>query len=156
MACDKGERWSGWRDLNSRPLDPQKGQAVCSCGLAGVAVREWWPWRTVSWAPGPGPCGALCESRCEAGGPRAAVGAGLPSTSVAKCSRGQLWTRKIGLIKEGVNLLHVVARPVGRELLAAGRRPRLSGSPDPEERVADDAAEDVHPPLVIALPQTAG
>jgi hypothetical protein len=24
-ACDKGERWSGWRDLNSRPLDPQIG-----------------------------------------------------------------------------------------------------------------------------------
>jgi hypothetical protein len=26
MACGKAEHLSGWRDLNSRPLDPQIGQ----------------------------------------------------------------------------------------------------------------------------------
>ncbi|HEX5938832.1 MAG TPA: hypothetical protein VFZ12_00560 [Dehalococcoidia bacterium] len=63
---------------------------------------------------------------------------------------------QFGLINEGVNLLDVVARPVGRELLAGGRRPPQRGSPDPEERVANGAAEDIDLPLVVALPQTAG
>jgi hypothetical protein len=31
MACDKAVHRSGWRDLNSRPLDPQIGGLVVSC-----------------------------------------------------------------------------------------------------------------------------
>jgi hypothetical protein len=30
-TSDKRERWSGWRDLNSRPLDPQIGPRLLSC-----------------------------------------------------------------------------------------------------------------------------
>jgi hypothetical protein len=45
------------------------------------------------------PLPAVVVRVCERpGGPRAAVGAGLPSTSVAKCSRGQSWTRKIATV----------------------------------------------------------
>jgi hypothetical protein len=62
---------------------------------------------------------------------------------------------RFGLIKEGVNLLHVVARSGSRELLAVGRMPRQRESPDPEERVANLLPEGVDLRCVIALPQTA-
>ena len=63
---------------------------------------------------------------------------------------------RFGLIKEGVNLLRVVARSGSREMLAVGRTPRQRGSAYPEERVANGAAESVRLPLVIAEPQTGG
>ena len=44
---------------------------------------------------------------------------------------------RFGLVKEGIDLLHVVARPGSRELLVVGRMPRQRGSPDPEELVAN-------------------
>src|SRR5512132_3703611 len=50
---------------------------------------------------------------------------------------------RFGLIKEGVNLLHVVARSGSRELLAVRRMPRQRGSPDPEELVANSVEEGV-------------
>src|SRR5512133_2469763 len=50
---------------------------------------------------------------------------------------------RFGLVKEGIDLLHVVPRPGSRELVAVGRRPRQRGWPDPEELVANSLDEGI-------------
>jgi hypothetical protein len=72
-------------------------------------------------APAPGLlwCGLL-----EPCGPHAAVGAGLPSTTVVKCSRGQSWTRKIATVTASDDKArHRAPQRHSRSL-------RMAGSPD--------------------------
>src|SRR5215204_4549863 len=76
-----------------------------------------------------------------------------PSHNVGPHRRQPLF----GLIKEGVNLLHLVAKPqTGRcELLVVGLIPCQRGWPDPKRRVTKLFPEGVHLRRRVALPQTA-
>jgi hypothetical protein len=81
------------------------------------------------------------------------MGAVNTSPWVGRSNRSQ---PRFGLVKEGIDLLHVVAMPGGRELVAVGRRPRQRGWPDAVERVANNVEEGIELRFVIAVPPTAG
>jgi hypothetical protein len=81
----------------------------------------------------------------------------------ATTAEGPVWASqtaggRFGLAEEGVDLLHVVARPQvgGRELLGANLLCCQRGVPYPEEIVTDSVEEGVDLLHVIARPQASG